>query len=128
MATSKDKASTITELNQGNARTQTDFEMQLDEQNSTSYEPQGTETTPGEVENDIVSKSWLPYVVANCSSLNFRAAPSKTAEVLQVIPAGTKVMVSPAQWVSDGVSVWMPVSVDNVLGYVMGQYLHALEV
>lgn len=69
----------------------------------------------------------LPYRVAYCSGLNLRATPDKDGDVLQVLPAGTEVLVTPFPWVSDGTAVWIPVTCGDAAGYVMGQYLTPAE-
>lgn len=40
----------------------------------------------------------LPYRVNHCTSLNLRSAPDKSSAVLQVLPAGTEVLVTPFPW------------------------------
>lgn len=69
----------------------------------------------------------LPYRVDHCTSLNLRSAPDKASAVLQVLPAGTEVLVTPFPWVSDGTAVWIPVTCGDAAGYVMGQYLTPAE-
>ena len=69
----------------------------------------------------------LPYRVNHCTSLNLRSAPDKSSAVLQVLPAGTEVLVTPFPWVSDGTAVWIPVTCGDAAGYVMGQYLTPAE-
>lgn len=69
----------------------------------------------------------LPYRVDHCTSLNLRSAPDKSSAVLQVLPAGTEVLVTPFPWVSDGTAVWIPVTCGDASGYVMGQYLTPAE-
>lgn len=69
----------------------------------------------------------LPYRVAYCSGLNLRATPDKDGVILQVLPAGTEVLVTPFPWVSDGTAVWIPVTYGDAAGYVMGQYLTPAE-
>ena len=69
----------------------------------------------------------LPYRVDHCTSLNLRFAPDKSSAVLQVLPAGTEVLVTPFPWVSDGTAVWIPVTYGDTAGYVMGQYLTPAE-
>ena len=69
----------------------------------------------------------LPYRVDHCTSLNLRSAPDKASAVLQVLPAGTEVLVTPFPWVSDGTAVWIPVTYGDASGYVMGQYLTPAE-
>lgn len=69
----------------------------------------------------------LPYRVTHCTSLNLRSAPDKAGAVLQVLPAGTEVLVTPFPWVSDGTAVWIPVTCGDAAGYVMGQYLTPAE-
>lgn len=69
----------------------------------------------------------LPYRVDHCTSLNLRSAPDKASAVLQVLPAGTEVLVTPFPWVSDGTAVWIPVTYGDAAGYVMGQYLTPAE-
>lgn len=69
----------------------------------------------------------LPYRVAYCSGLNLRATPDKDGVILQVLPAGTEVLVTPFPWVSDGTAVWIPVTCGDAAGYVMGQYLTPAE-
>ena len=63
----------------------------------------------------------------HCTSLNLRSAPDKASAVLQVLPAGTEVLVTPFPWVSDGTAVWIPVTCGDAAGYVMGQYLTPAE-
>lgn len=58
-----------------------------------------------------------------CSSLNLRKDPGMYAPVLQVLPAGTELLINPLEWVADGTGVWFPVTVDGVNGFVNGQYL-----
>lgn len=69
----------------------------------------------------------LPYRVDHCTSLNLRSAPDKSSAVLQVLSAGTEVLVTPFPWVSDGTAVWIPVTYGDAAGYVMGQYLTPAE-
>lgn len=69
----------------------------------------------------------LPYRVDHCTSLNLRSAPDKASAVLQVLPAGTEVLVTSFPWVSDGTAVWIPVTYGDAAGYVMGQYLTPAE-
>lgn len=63
-----------------------------------------------------------------CRSLNLRKAPGMHAPVLQVLPAGTELLIDPLEWVADGTGVWLPVTVDGVNGFVNGQYLSPVEV
>lgn len=63
-----------------------------------------------------------------CRSLNLRKAPGMHAPVLQVLPAGTELLIDPLEWVADGTGVWFPVTVDGVSGFVNGQYLSPVEV
>lgn len=63
-----------------------------------------------------------------CRSLNLRKAPGMHAPVLQVLPAGTELLIVPLEWVADGTGVWFPVTVDGVNGFVNGQYLSPVEV
>lgn len=63
-----------------------------------------------------------------CRSLNLRKAPGMHAPVLQVLPAGTELLIDPLEWVADGTGVWFPVTVDGVNGFVNGQYLSPVEV
>lgn len=63
-----------------------------------------------------------------CRSLNLRKAPGMHAPVLQVLPAGTELLIDPLEWVADGTGVWYPVTVDGVNGFVNGQYLSPVEV
>lgn len=43
-----------------------------------------------------------------CRSLNLRKAPGMHAPVLQVLPAGTELLIDPLEWVADGTGVWYP--------------------
>ncbi|OUQ61430.1 hypothetical protein B5E56_01620 [Flavonifractor sp. An112] len=61
--------------------------------------------------------------VAFCSGLNLRKAPGMHSPVLQVLPAGTALLIDPLEWVADGTGVWFPVTIDGVNGFVNGQYL-----
>lgn len=63
-----------------------------------------------------------------CRSLNLRKAPGMHAPVLQVLPAGTELLIDPLEWVADGSGVWFPATVDGVNGFVNGQYLSPVEV
>ena len=63
-----------------------------------------------------------------CSGLNLRKGPGMHAPVLQVLPAGTELLIDPLEWVADGSCVWFPVTVDGVNGFVNGQYLSPVEV
>lgn len=63
-----------------------------------------------------------------CRLLNLRKAPGMHAPVLQVLPAGTELLIDPLEWVADGTGVWFPVAVDGVNGFVNGQYLSPVEV
>lgn len=63
-----------------------------------------------------------------CGSLNLRKDPGMHAPVLQVIPAGTELLINPLEWTADGTGVWYPVTVDGVNGFVNGQYLSPVEV
>lgn len=66
--------------------------------------------------------------VAFCSGLNLRKAPGMHSPVLQILPAGTELLIDPLEWVTDGTGVWFPVTVDGVNGFVNGQYLSPVEV
>lgn len=66
--------------------------------------------------------------VAFCSRLNLRKNPGMQAPVLQVLPAGTEILIDPLEWVAEGTGVWFPVTVDGVNGFVNGQYLSPVEV
>lgn len=66
--------------------------------------------------------------VAFCSRLNLRKNPGMQAPVLQVLPAGTEILIDPLEWVAEGTGVWFPVTVDGVDGFVNGQYLSPVEV
>lgn len=63
-----------------------------------------------------------------CSGLNLRKGPSMHAPVLQVLPAGTELLIDPLEWTADGTGVWFPVTVDGVNGFVNGKYLAPVEV
>lgn len=63
-----------------------------------------------------------------CRSLNLRKDPGMHAPVLQVLPAGTELLIDPLEWTADGTGVWFPVTVDGVNGFVNGQYLAPVEV
>jgi hypothetical protein len=65
--------------------------------------------------------------VAFCSRLNLRKNPGMHAPVLQVLPAGTELLIDPLEWTADGTGVWYPVTVDGVNGFVNGQYLAPVE-
>lgn len=62
------------------------------------------------------------------SGLNLRKGPGMHAPILQVLPAGTELLIDPLEWVADGTGVWFPVTVDGVSGFVNGQYLSPVEV
>lgn len=66
--------------------------------------------------------------VAFCSGLNLRKGPGMHSPVLQVLPAGTELLIDPLEWTADGTGVWYPVTVDGVNGFVNGQYLSPVEV
>lgn len=66
--------------------------------------------------------------VAFCSRLNLRKNPGMQAPVLQVLPAGSEILIDPLEWVAEGTGVWFPVTVDGVNGFVNGQYLSPVEV
>lgn len=63
-----------------------------------------------------------------CRSLNLRKVPGMHAPILQVLPAGTELLIDPLEWVAEGTGVWFPVTVDGVNGFVNGQYLSPVEV
>lgn len=94
--------------------------------------PEVTQTTEDARTEDaaeglLVEELRLPYRVAHCTSLNLRAAPSKAAEVLQVLPEGTVVLARSFSWIPDGTAVWISVDCGDLSGYVMGQYLAPVE-
>lgn len=61
--------------------------------------------------------------VGFCGSLNLRKDPGMNSSILQVLPAGTELLIDPLEWTADGTGVWYPVTVDGVNGFVNGQYL-----
>ena len=65
--------------------------------------------------------------VAFCLALNLRSAPGIKSAVLCVLPEGSKVVINPLEWVADGTAVWFPAVVDELSGYVNGQYLAVEE-
>ena len=88
---------------------------------------EGTPAPAADEAEDAAGELRLPYRVDHCTSLNLRSAPDKASAVLQVLPAGTEVLVTPFPWVSDGTAVWIPVTCGDAAGYVMGQYLTPAE-
>ena len=65
--------------------------------------------------------------VAFCSGLNLRNAPGMNSPVLQILPAGTEILIEPLEWTADGTGVWFPVTVAGINGFVNGQYLAPVE-
>lgn len=62
----------------------------------------------------------LTGVVANCTMLNIRSSPSKNADILAVISAGTEVMVDQDDFGEDWYSVWIATGVH---GFCMKDYI-----
>lgn len=90
-------------------------------------EPHGEETAEPKLEEEPFCTGQLVRV-EYCRSLNLRKGPGMHLPVLQVLPAGTELLIDPLEWTADGTGVWYPVTVDGVNGFVNGQYLSPVEV
>ena len=71
-------------------------------------------------ESTIEPLPMLNGAVAKCAMLNIRSAPSKDADIVAVIPAGTEVMVDPEDFGEDWYSVWIATGVH---GFCMKDYI-----
>lgn len=65
----------------------------------------------------------LRGVVVNCNKLNVRKGPGKTFDVICVIDKGTEVAIEHLPTDLDLDDVWAPVRINDIVGYVMGEYL-----
>lgn len=68
----------------------------------------------------------LKAIVTKCSRLYVHKTPSKTAEILCIIERGTVVTINqtPSDPDFDDLDdIWVPICVNDVVGYVMGEFL-----
>jgi uncharacterized protein YgiM (DUF1202 family) len=66
-------------------------------------------------------------MVINCYRLNVREMPSKTSKILCVIDSGTVVMVEPIYNTTNIDDTWVHIRVNDIVGYVKGQYLKEVK-
>lgn len=97
-----------------------------------TIEPEATEQVGGEVASESKSTERPPEKilkgeVVNCNKLNVRKAPSKSADILCVIDKGTVVTIdqTPSDPAYDDniYDSWAHVRINDIVGYVMGEYL-----